>query len=458
VYLLLRRLKRTSSQLEETKAQATFLAFHEPMTRLPNRALFEDRLQQALANMRSGASPVALHYVDLDNFKRVNDTLGHPSGDELLRQTAARLTGLVSDVDTVARLGGDEFAIIQFQAVDSAAAITLSQRIVDVFAQPFALSGQEGRVGASVGVTVVSDPSTPMEDVMRQADVALYEAKNGGRGRYQSYDGELNAAVRERRELEIDLRDALNGKAGLKLVYQPIYHAGSGNIVGAEALVRWDHPSRGHLSPATFIGLAEERGLIDPLGLWVMREACAYAASSSIPWIAVNASPLQFRDENFADRVFEILKATGLQARRLEIEITEGLLLQNSALTQSTLMRLRASGIRVALDDFGTGYSSISYLRSHGIDKLKIDQSFTAQLGLDDEIDSIVRSIVDLARAMHMAVTAEGVETEAQRTILDSMGCDQLQGYLLSRPVEKSKLNQILAQVGMVRKNGRAMQ
>jgi EAL domain-containing protein (putative c-di-GMP-specific phosphodiesterase class I) len=198
------------------------------------------------------------------------------------------------------------------------------------------------------------------------------------------------------------------------------------------------------MSPATFIGLAEERGLIDELGLWVLRQACTYAAASSVPWVAVNASPIQFRDEMFADRVFEILEATGLPARRLEIEITEGLLLQNSQLTQATLMRLRASGIRVALDDFGTGYSSISYLRSHGIDKLKIDQSYTAQLGQDAEIDSIVRSIVDLGRAMHMTVTAEGVETEAQRVILNNTGCDQLQGYLLSRPLQPEKLDAIL--------------
>jgi diguanylate cyclase (GGDEF)-like protein len=444
MFLLLRRLKRTSAQLEDTKAQASFLAFHDPMTRLANRALFEDRLGQALANMRTGASQVALHYIDLDNFKRVNDTLGHAAGDELLRQAAARLTALITDVDTAARLGGDEFAVIQFHAEDGAAALSLSRTIVDAFSQPFGLSGHEGKIGASVGVSVVTDPSTPIEDIMHQADLALYEAKNAGKGRYQAYDGKLNAAVRERRELEMELRQALSGTPGLTLVYQPIFSASDDTIAGAEALVRWEHPKRGPLSPVTFIGLAEERGLIDELGLWVLRQACTYAASSSVPWVAVNASPIQFRDEKFADRVFEILEATGLQARRLEIEITEGLLLQNSQLTRSTLMRLRARGIRVALDDFGTGYSSISYLRSHGIDKLKIDQSYTAQLGQDHEIDSIVRSIIDLGRAMHMAVTAEGVETEAQRVILNDIGCDQLQGYLLSRPVRPATLDTIL--------------
>lgn len=445
VYLLLGRLKRTSVQLEHSRAEASFLAFHDPMTHLPNRALFEDRLQQALANMRSGPSKVALHYVDLDTFKQVNDNLGHAAGDELLRQTAKRLTALVSGVDTVARLGGDEFAVVQFDAGDNAAAFALSQRIVEALSMPFDLSGHECNVGASVGVTIATDPSVPMEDVMRQADVALYEAKNGGRGRYHAYDGELSASVQKRRALEVDLRNALTGTPGLELVYQPIFTADSGLIAGAEALVRWEHPALGRLSPDTFIGLAEERGLIDQLGLWVLRKACEYAVSSSIPWVAVNASPMQFRDEKFAERVLKILKETGLPARRLEIEITEGLLLQNSPLTQSTLTRLRSSGIRVALDDFGTGYSSISYLRTHGIDKLKIDQSYTAQLGLDEEIDSIVKSIIDLGRAMHMAVTAEGVETEGQRKFLVGIGCNQVQGYLLSRPLVPAQLESMLA-------------
>ncbi|HEY0032702.1 MAG TPA: bifunctional diguanylate cyclase/phosphodiesterase [Devosia sp.] len=444
VFFLLRRLQRTSSQLEQTEAQASFLAFHDPLTQLPNRALFEDRLEQALAKMRNGSSKIALHYIDLDHFKRVNDSLGHAAGDELLRQMSNRLLGLATSVDTVARLGGDEFAFVQFDVVDDASALTLSQRVVDTLSQPFDLLGHEVNVGASVGVTVVSDPSISAEDVIRQADVALYQAKGNGRSRFHSYDGDLNAAIKQRRKLEIELRGALTGEAGLELFYQPIYDAATGRIAGAEALVRWNHAQHGRLSPATFIGLAEERGLIDQLGLWVIENACAYAKSSDVPWVAVNASPLQFRDERFADRVLRILQATGLPPQRLEIEITEGLLLQNSALTQSTLTRLRAAGVRVALDDFGTGYSSISYLRSHGIDKLKIDQSYTAQLGRGSNIDKIVQSIVDLARAMNMAVTAEGVETEEQRAMLKAMGCDQLQGFLMSRPVDGDRLRGLM--------------
>ncbi len=444
VIMLLGRLRRTSTMLEISKAQASFLAFHDSLTGIPNRALFEDRLDQALANRRRTGSRLALHYIDLDRFKHVNDTLGHPAGDELIRRSAKRLAALVDEVDTVARLGGDEFAVIQFEVTDIQSAVALGQEIVAAFEPPFDLAGSEARVGASVGVTVASDSDVTAEDLMRQADIALYEAKDNGRARCQLFAGELDDAVREKRALEMDLRSALAAGSGLHLVYQPIFGTHSGAVVGAEALVRWEHQERGRLSPASFIGLAEERGLIGQLGMWVLGEACSYAVKSQLPWVAVNASPLQFRDERFADRVFQILAETGLEAKRLEIEITEGLLLQNSPMVQETLMRLRARGIRIALDDFGTGYSSISYLRNHGVDKLKIDQSFTAQLGKNGEIDGIVRSIIDLGRAMHMGVTAEGVETETQRQLLGAMGCDQLQGYLLARPLPPMELEAML--------------
>lgn len=444
VYLLLRRLRRTSSQLEHSKAEASFLAFHDPLTKIPNRALFEDRLEQALANMRRTGRGLALHSIDLDRFKQVNDTLGHPAGDELIRAAASRLASLVDQVDTVARLGGDEFALIQFQIDDTATALALAQRIVDAFEAPFDLAGHAARISASVGVVVATDGGADADDLMRQADIALYEAKDAGRGRYQLFEDSLDESVKDRRALELDLQAALGADEGLELVYQPIFDARSGRIAGAEALVRWNHPTRGRLSPAMFIGLAEERGLIDQLGLWVMRRACQFAVSSRLPWIAVNVSPLQFRDEHFAEIVFGVLAEAGLHPKRLELEITEGLLLQNSALIQSMLVRLRACGIRVALDDFGTGYSSITYLRNHGVDKLKIDQSFTRQLGLDHEIDSIVRSIIELGRAMNMVVTAEGVEEEEQRVVLTAMDCNQLQGYLLSRPLTAEKLTETL--------------
>jgi diguanylate cyclase (GGDEF)-like protein len=443
VFVLLRRLQRTSACLEQAEAKASFLAGHDPMTRLANRALFEETLAQAVMNLRDDAK-VALHYVDLDHFKQVNDTLGHAAGDDLLRQAAARLCSLVGSRDTVARLGGDEFAIIQIDAAHASAEHHLSQSVVDCFAVPFNLSGHQVHVGASVGVTLATDANWPPEDIMHCADIALYEAKKTGKGRYRCFDGKLNAAIKERRLLEVELQSALNGQPGLILFYQPIFHSMSRVIVGAEALVRWKHPRHGLLLPASFVELAEERKLVDQLGAWVLNSACRYAALSGLPWVAVNVSPQQFQNERFADQVLEILRVNHLHPRRLQLEITEGLLLQNSTVTQATLLRLRASGIRVALDDFGTGYSSISYLRSHALDKLKIDRAYISQLGCSGEAKSIVKSIVDLARALNMEVTAEGVETEEHLTALCEMGCNQLQGSLLSMPLEANELDQLL--------------
>lgn len=432
--LLFLRLQSTTERLESTQAQATFLAYHDSLTRLPNRAMFEHRLAQSLGDARRNNTQVVLHCIDLDRFKPVNDTFGHAAGDALLLQVSHRLGSLVGESDLVARLGGDEFAIIQPNVSDMRDALGLAQRVVSALEQSFDIQGHEIEVSASVGL-MSSDGHIEMEDLLRQADLALYEAKAGGRNRYMLYAGELGTHLRDRLDLESELREALRSCQGLELVYQPIYCARENKIVGAEALVRWEHPKRGLLLPDMFIRLAEERGLINQLGHWVMHEACRFAVRSQLPWVGVNVSPIQFRDERFAERVFGTLDATGLDAVRLEIEVTEGLLLQNSPEVQQTLRVLRGRGIRVALDDFGTGYSSISYLRTYGVDKLKIDQSFTAQLGQDEEIDSIIRSIIDLGRAMKMKLTAEGVETESQRLILIGMGCDQLQGYLLSRPV-----------------------
>jgi diguanylate cyclase (GGDEF)-like protein len=441
---LVTRLRRTSALLAASEGNATFLAFHDALTRLPNRALFADRLKQATATWRRSGVRFALHVIDLDRFKHVNDTLGHPAGDELMRQVSDRLGGLVKEVDTAARIGGDEFAIIQVDVKEVGDALSLSQKVVSELQRPFDLMGHEALIGASVGVALSDHGGSDADDLLRQADVALYEAKTSGRGRYQLFAGELDLAVQERKAIELDLRAALNGAPGLELAYQPIYRANGPDVLGAEALIRWNRGKHGRLSPAMFIPLAEERGLIDQLGLWVLRQACAFAVTSPLPWVAVNVSPLQFRSERFAESVFKVLAESGLPPRRLEIEITEGLLLQNSPQVQATLNQLRAAGIRVALDDFGTGYSSISYLRSHGVDKLKIDQSFVAKLTLDSEIDNIVRCIIGLANAMNMKVTAEGVETEEQAELLRQMGCDQLQGFLLSRPLPPDRLTKLL--------------
>src|SRR5690606_1607787 len=269
---------------------------------------------------------IALHYIDLDRFKHVNDTLGHPAGDDLIRQAAARLSGMLREADTIARLGGDEFAIIQVDPSDQLGVEAQCERLLRAIDQPFDLGGDVARVGASIGVVIADDPGATPKDMMRQADIALYEAKAAGRGRYRMFAGEMDETVREKRALERDLRAALQEGTGLYLVYQPIYGAMSGALLGAEALVRWEHKELGTLAPDQFISVAEERGLIEPLGFWVLRTACRFAVTSSIPWIAVNVSPMQFSDENFATRVLEVLAQSGLPPRRLEIEITEGLL------------------------------------------------------------------------------------------------------------------------------------
>ncbi|WP_338721045.1 bifunctional diguanylate cyclase/phosphodiesterase [Devosia sp. XK-2] len=449
--LLLRRLDRTAARLELSEAEALYLAFHDPLARIPNRALFDARLERAIAEHRKSGVKLALHMVDLDRFKTINDTLGHPVGDELIRTVALRLSSIVSEADTVARIGGDEFAIIQVNVTRAEDSLRLGERIIEELARPFDLLGHDVSVSASVGIVCCAELKDDAPDMIRKADIALYEAKASGRNRVEIFAGELDQVVRERRELEIDLRAAINDGTGLELVFQPIFSGKNARILGAEALVRWNHPKKGRMSPDLFIGLAEERGLIDGLGMWVLRTAVAYAKSSAIPWVAINVSPVQFRNNRFAEQVFAVLDELGLPPKRLELEITEGLLLQNSPGVQQTLRHLRAGGIRVALDDFGTGYSSISYLRTYGVDKLKIDKSFVAQLGHDPEVDSIVRSIIELARAMHMSVTAEGVETEDQRALLTALSCDQLQGYLLSRPVPAENLDAILTRLPLAK-------
>lgn len=440
--LLVLRLRRTSGALQVSEAQAQFLAFHDPLTEIPNRALFEDRLERALANVRRSGSRIALHYLDLDRFKNVNDTLGHPAGDELIRQVSARLAACVRDVDTVARLGGDEFAVIQIDPVDDKGAEVLCERIIDLISHSFDLDGDEVSVGVSVGVVLSSQTDCTPQDMMRKADIALYQAKATGRGRHQIFVGDLDDMVRQRRTLERELRVAIANNE-LTLDYQPLFDAPGTTMIGAEALVRWNHPTRGLLLPEHFIEVAEERGLIGALGMWVLQRACTFAMAAELPWIAVNFSPAQFHDEHLADRVLALLTETGLAPERLEVEITEGLLLEKSSIVHSTLAQLRNAGVRIALDDFGTGHSSITYLRTYRMDKLKIDRSFVDQLGHDTEINEIVRAIIQLARVLKMQVAAEGVETPLQHRILQEMACDELQGHLLSRPVSPERLLQM---------------
>ncbi|MER8645154.1 EAL domain-containing protein [Mesorhizobium sp. M1252] len=436
---LLRRLRRASSALQTSQAQAQYLAFHDTLTGLPNRALFEDRLRRAL--LTSGnESKVALLYLDLDRFKHVNDTLGHPAGDELVRQTAARLQHTVRDVDTVARLGGDEFAVILIDVRDVRNAEDISERVLQKLQEPFKLMDDQVFISASIGIALSTGPDADADDLLRKADIALYEAKKNGRGRYQVFAGDMDDLLLRKRKVESELRSALNGGTGIKLAYQPVFASDGKTIVGAEALMRWAHEVHGALPAAQFIAIAEERGMIGQLGAWALLEACRFAVKTKLPWLAVNVSPLQLRDVGFAEEVASILAETGLAPKRLQLEITENVLLENNDTTRAALAALRQSGVGIVLDDFGTGYSSLSYLRRHAIDKLKIDRSFVRLLDGDGNSGAIVKALIDLAGALKVEVTAEGVETEVQKALLVAMGCQQLQGYLLSPPLEPAQL------------------
>ncbi|MER8986921.1 EAL domain-containing protein [Mesorhizobium sp. M0843] len=436
---LLRRLRRASSALQTSQAQAQYLAFHDTLTGLPNRALFEDRLRRAL--LTSGnESKVALLYLDLDRFKHVNDTLGHPAGDELVRQTAARLQHTVRDVDTVARLGGDEFAVILIDVRDVRNAEDISERVLQKLQEPFKLMDDQVFISASIGIALSTGPDADADDLLRKADIALYEAKKNGRGRYQVFAGDMDDLLLRKRKVESELRSALDGGTGIKLAYQPVFASDGKTIVGAEALIRWAHEVHGALPAAQFIAIAEERGMIGQLGAWALLEACRFAVKTKLPWLAVNVSPLQLRDAGFAEEVASILAETGLAPKRLQLEITENVLLENNDTTRAALAALRQSGVGIVLDDFGTGYSSLSYLRRHAIDKLKIDRSFVRLLDGDGNSGAIVKALIDLAGALKVEVTAEGVETEVQKALLVAMGCQQLQGYLLSPPLEPAQL------------------
>ena len=436
---MLWRLRQSSLQLQASEARAQFLAFHDTLTGLPNRALFDERLNLALDVKPGEARRMALLRIDLDRFKSVNDTFGHPAGDELLRQVATRLGAVIGSGDTVARLDGDEFAVIQTGVGDDRRAELLAERILVALARPFDLVGEEASITASVGVALsLPEVGTP-DDLLRRADIALNDAKAQGRARYRLFAGEMDLLLRQRQVIERDLRAALCGN-GIVPVYQPIFADNGTRIVGAEALARWHHAVHGPLSPHLFIGIAEESGMIGELGEHILREACRFTASCDLPWVAVNVSPVQFRNEKLLERVMAILAETGLAPDRLQLEITEGTLLENQDTASALIAGFRRRGVRIALDDFGTGYSSMNYLRRYGVDKLKIDRSFIQELGTSADASAIVRAMVSLGRAMNMRVVAEGVETVEQRDHLTAIGCHELQGFLFSRPLTGEQL------------------
>ena len=423
---------RDITERRRAEAHIHFLAYHDSLTGLPNRAQFERDLA-ALAERAANGVPSTLVLIDLDRFKHINDTLGHVAGDDLLRQLANRLFQLVGPAGTLARIGGDEFAIL-LSGPAAGAAETLCRAIQLQFGRPFRLFDDPAFITASFGIAPWR-PGSDAFSMLREADIALYEAKARGRGRWEVFAPPMAEMVEEKQRIEQDLRRALDAGGELTLEYQPIFAADGRSVAGAEALVRWDHPERGRLAPDIFIGVAEERGLIEKLGEWVLGEACRMLARTTIPWVAVNVSPVELKSRRFVDRVIEQLRLLGIDPSRLQLEITEGVLLDTSEATEAGLTRLRAAGIRLALDDFGTGYSSLNYLRRYNVDKLKIDRSFVGQLGVSTDAEVIVRTIIDLARSLNMKVTAEGVATEQQRDYLMARGCHELQGYLLSEPL-----------------------
>lgn len=427
------------TEKQRAQSQIAFMARHDVLTKLPNRSLFAERIEQAIGQAGRG-SGFAVLCLDLDNFKQVNDTLGHPVGDALLCAVADRLSACVREIDTVARLGGDEFAIIQASIQNAGDTERLARRIVEQVGEPYDLNGHPVVVGCSVGISVAPADGATGEKLLKNADVALYRAKADGRATWRFFEPAMDASLQQRRALELDLREAMD-KEDFALFYQPLYDLRGDRLSGFEALLRWAHPQRGMVPPDQFIPIAEETGLINPIGQWVLNRACEQAAM----WpdeikLAVNVSAVQFRNPHLIEIIANALADSKLSPHRLELEITESVLLMNSAETIATLHKLKAHGVRIALDDFGTGYSSLSYLRGFPFDKLKIDQSFVRDATAMTGSKLIVRAIIGLGKSLGMTTTAEGVETMEQLNQMRAEGCDEVQGFLISRPVPATQV------------------
>ena len=420
------------------------MARHDSLTDLPNRLLLGERLAEALAHVERGQQ-LAVLCLDIDQFKNVNDALGHPIGDELLRKVAARLRHCMRDTDTVSRVGGDEFTIIQGNIAGAVDARQLAVRMLETVGAPYNIYGHTVIINGSIGIALAPADGTDPYELLKNADMALYGAKADGRGMFRFFEPKMDAQMKARRTLEISLRHALeNGEFALH--YQPVMSLDTGGMKSCEALLRWHHPERGLVSPLEFIPVAEEIGLIVALGEWVIRQACADAAK----WpghvgVAVNLSPTQLNSENLLPTILNALATSRLPAHRLELEITEAVLMQNTETTLKTLHQLRSLGIGISLDDFGTGYSSLSYLRSFPFDRIKIDRCFISGLGSNSESTAIVKAVANLAESLSMTTTAEGVETQAQLDQVRELGCTDVQGYFFSKPVPVEDLTRMFS-------------
>ena len=448
-FLGYRGVGREIGAKKRAEERIRFLAHHDELTGLPNRSLLRDRLGQALARARRTGEQVALLLLDLDHFKDVNDTLGHPVGDEMLRAAAVRLGAVVRADDTLARLSGDEFAVLQTNLRETGSVAALAERLLAALAAPVLLDGQQLHIAASIGVAVHRSDAADADELVRRADLALYRAKQEGRGRFRFFEPAMDAEARSRRQLERELRRALDA-AEFVLHYQPQIELATGRVAGVEALVRWRHPVRGLVAPGEFIPVAEACGLIVPLGAWVLGEACrqvrAWQDGGLELTAAVNLSPVQVRHDSLLPMIDDILGAHRLDGHWLEVELTESLLLERTdCAAADTLQGLAARGIRVALDDFGTGYSSLAYLRRLPVQRIKIDRSFMRDIGTDPDDEAVVEAMVTMGHTLGKEVVAEGVETPAQLTFLRRLGCDAAQGFLLGRPTEAAQIMPLLA-------------
>lgn len=435
----IRRLEETRLELQAKEAQALYLANHDTLTALPNRASFSKFVDEAIAEARTD-KPVGILLIDLDRFKQVNDTLGHQAGDQLIQAVAVRLVERIGERNMVARLGGDEFAICLVGCGDDGDLSNVAHTVLADLRKPFEIMGSSVHVGGSIGIAVCPSQACDRTELLRKADIAMYRAKEAGRDEYRFFTPEMDESITSRRVIERDLRAALLSGDQLFVAYQPKLNAAGRKIIGLEALVRWQHPTRGQLFPDAFISVAEECGLIQPLGSWVLGEACRVARQWPNLSMAVNLSPVQFRAPNLTQSLQSIVVAAGIKPEQIELEVTESILVEDDEIVETVLQDLRASGFRIALDDFGTGYSSLSYLKKFKVDRIKIDKSFVKRLGHDPEAIAIVQAVIALGHAMALSVTAEGVETGEQERLLQDAGCNELQGFRFSKAIKEKDL------------------
>jgi diguanylate cyclase (GGDEF)-like protein len=436
--------RRVARVLAESEARAQLLAGQDLLSGLPNRALFNQYLDAEIGRTSRTGSAFALLYLDLDRFKEINDSFGHEAGDRMIQAATQRVSAILRGGDRLARLGGDEFAILQTEVRSPRDCEKLAKRILQEMAQPFDLGEQKVFAGISIGIALHPHDAKERQGLMRRADLALYRAKNEGRNRFCFFEQRMGEELRMRKTVEDELRAAID-RNELIAQYQPILSADGEKVVGVEALVRWRHPIHGLISPDRFVGVAEDSGIILPLGEWMLRQACTDAKRWPKLYVAVNVSPIQFRHNAFPTAVERILKETGMDPSRLELELTEGVIVKDADQAENAIIELRARGVRLALDDFGIGYSSLIYLRRFAFDKIKIDKSFLQSMEMTGESAIILHSIVHLGRALGLTVTAEGIESPDQQRFLQALGCHELQGFLFSQPLDADEVTTLIA-------------